>query len=119
MCPCDDHDLCASSDRPFFEEKFGINKQLATKICVLAFENDIAKLTLEIAQPRILELVKDQRVTFPDMLGTIGEQINHWKSIFLHMHGTHRTRRGRRLDFGYQREFQHHMNSHGVGFQKI
>ena len=75
MCPCDDHNLCASSDRPSFEEKFGINKQLATKICELAFENDIAKLTLEIAQPKVVELVKDIKVTFPDMLGTIGEKI--------------------------------------------
>ena len=32
---------------------------------------------------------------------------------------SHRTRRGRRLDFGYQRQFQRHMNRHGVGFQKI
>ena len=31
----------------------------------------------------------------------------------------HRNRRGRRLDFGYQREFQQNMNPHGVGFQKI
>ena len=31
----------------------------------------------------------------------------------------HRTRRGRRLNFGYQREFQQHINPHGVGFQKI
>ena len=76
MCPCDDHNLCASSDRPSFERKFGINKQLATKICELAFENDIAKLTLEIAQPRVVEIKKDIKVTFPDMLGTIGEKIN-------------------------------------------
>ena len=31
----------------------------------------------------------------------------------------HCTRRGCKLDFGSQREFQHHMNPHGVGFQKI
>ena len=37
-----------------------------------AFENDIAKLTLEIADPRMLEVVKDKRVTFADMLGTVG-----------------------------------------------
>lgn len=77
MCPCDppdEHALCAPSDRPSFEEKFGINKQLATKICELAFENDIAKLTLEIAQPKVVEIVKDVRVTFPDILGTIGEK---------------------------------------------
>ena len=35
------------------------------------------------------------------------------------MYAAHRTRRGRRLNFGYQREFQQHMNPHGVGFQKI
>ena len=62
------------SSRPFFENKFGIHKQLATKICEQAFKNDIAKLTLEIAKPRVLEVVKDIKVTFPDMLGTIGKQ---------------------------------------------
>ena len=31
----------------------------------------------------------------------------------------HRTRSVRRLDFGFQRKFQHHMKPHGVGFQKI
>ena len=71
--------ICNASDdpssRPFFEEKFGINKQLGTKICELSFKNDIAKLTLEIAKPRVLEVVKEIEVTFPDMLGTIGKQI--------------------------------------------
>ena len=76
MCPCDTHNLCSSSDRPSFEEKFGINKQLASKICELAFKNDIAKLTLEIAEPKVLEIVKDIKVTFADILGTIGEEIN-------------------------------------------
>ena len=59
---------------PFIEAKFGIHKQLATKICELAFKNDIVKLTIEIANPRVLEVVKDIRVTFSDMLGTIGKQ---------------------------------------------
>ena len=74
MCPRDDQNDCASGDRPSFEENFGINKQLATRICGFSFEYDIAKLTLEIAQPRIVEVVKDRKVTFPDMLGTIGEK---------------------------------------------
>ena len=74
MCPRDDQSDCASENRPSFEEKFGINKQLATQICRFTFEYDIAKLTLEIAQPRVVELMKDRKVTFPDMLGTIGEQ---------------------------------------------
>ena len=57
-----------------FDEDFRIQKKLATKICEFIFENDIALLTVEIAQPRILELVKDIKVTFPDMLGTIGKK---------------------------------------------
>ena len=56
-----------------FEKKFGILKEVAAKICATTFENDIAKLTLEIADPRMLEVVKDKRVTFADMLGTVGE----------------------------------------------
>ena len=58
-----------------FDTEFGIQKRLATKICEFIFDNDIALLTVEIAQPRILELVKDIKVTFPDMLGTIGKRI--------------------------------------------
>ena len=73
MCPRDDRSNCASGERPYYEEKFGINKQLATQICVSIFENDIAQLILEIAQPRVIEVQKDRRVTFPDMLGTIGK----------------------------------------------
>ena len=73
MCPREDQSNFASAERPYFEEKFGINKQLATQICVSIFKNDIAKLILEIAQPRVVEVQKDRRVTFPDMLGTIGE----------------------------------------------
>ena len=60
-------------DSGVFDEKFGIQKELATKICTTMFENDIAKLTLEIADPRMLEVVKDKRVTYADMLGTVGE----------------------------------------------
>ena len=56
-----------------FDEKFGILRELAAKICETTFENDIAKLTLEIADPRMLEVVKDKRVTFADMLGTVGK----------------------------------------------
>ena len=73
MCPSEDQSNCTSAERPYFEEKFGINKQLATQICESTFKSDIAKLILEIAQPRVVEVQKDRRVTFPDMLGTIGE----------------------------------------------
>jgi hypothetical protein len=50
----------------------GIEKGLATKICTTAFKNDIAHITLEISKPTVLEVVRDIKVTFPDMLGTVG-----------------------------------------------
>jgi hypothetical protein len=34
---------------------------------------NIAHISLEIAKPRVVEVIKDIKVTFPDMLGTIGE----------------------------------------------
>jgi hypothetical protein len=50
----------------------GLNVGEAKKICATTFKNEIAHLTLEIASPRVLEVIHDERVTFPDMLGTIG-----------------------------------------------
>jgi hypothetical protein len=50
----------------------GLNKGIAENICATMFKNDIAHMTLEIASPRVLDIVRDIKVTFPDMLGTIG-----------------------------------------------
>jgi hypothetical protein len=50
----------------------GLNVGDAEKICAATFKNEIAQLTLEIASPRVLEVIHVVRVTFPDMLGTIG-----------------------------------------------
>jgi hypothetical protein len=50
----------------------GLNVGDAEKICAATFKNEIAHLTLEIASPRVLEVIHVVRVTFPDMLGTIG-----------------------------------------------
>ena len=56
-----------------FEEVFGIQKELATHICKDMFTNSIAKMTLEFPKPKVQEIVKDKKFTFPDMLGTVGE----------------------------------------------
>jgi hypothetical protein len=50
----------------------GLNIGLADKICANIFKHEIAHMTLEIASPKVLEVVRDVKVTFPDMLGTIG-----------------------------------------------
>ena len=54
------------------DKKLGIQRELATEICKMVFQNDFAKLTLEIAEPRMLKVEKDKSVTFAGMLGTIG-----------------------------------------------
>ena len=56
-----------------YDKEMGIQKELATQICKMVFQNDIAKLTLEIAEPRMLKVEKDKSVTFAGMLGTIGK----------------------------------------------
>ena len=54
------------------EGKYGISKGLADEICKTVFENDIALLTLEMAEPRMLQVQKDKRVTPESMIGTVG-----------------------------------------------
>jgi hypothetical protein len=64
------------SDTPYvissMEVEDGLNTGTATQICTTTFKNEIAHLTLSIADPHVLEIVQDVRVTFPDKLGTIG-----------------------------------------------
>jgi hypothetical protein len=51
----------------------GLNVGTSDMICPFVFKNEIAHMTLEIANPRVLEVVRDVRVTFPGMLGTVGK----------------------------------------------
>ena len=59
------------------DKELGIQKELATEICKMVFKNEFAKLTLEIAEPRILKVEKDKSVTFAGMLGTIGKSLSY------------------------------------------
>jgi hypothetical protein len=69
------------TDAPYvissMEVEDGLNTGLAKKICSTTFKNEIAHLTLEIADPRVMEVVRDVRVTFPDMLGTVGKTLSN------------------------------------------
>ena len=42
------------------------------RVCKSAYKNSVAKLVLQIAEPNILEIKYDIRVTFPDQLAVIG-----------------------------------------------
>jgi hypothetical protein len=73
----------ALSNTPYhvtsMELEDGVNKGLMDKICESTYQNDIAHMTLEIAKPKVLEVVKDVKVTFPDALGTIGKgRVSSW-----------------------------------------
>ena len=59
-----------------FDEKFGIQEELATHICKHMFSNHIARITLEFPHPDVMEIVKDEKVTFADMVGTIGKLLS-------------------------------------------
>ena len=56
-----------------FDLDLGIQRELATRICKMIFKNDMTRLTLEIAEPRMLKVQKDRSVSFAGMLGTIGK----------------------------------------------
>ncbi len=49
-----------------------MNVHLATIICKAVFERDLALLTIEMPKSKVVEIVQDVRVTFPDILGTVG-----------------------------------------------
>ena len=68
----------------------GIQKQLATLICKMIFENDIAGLTLEIADENVLRVEKDVSVTFAEMLGTIGKSLRELQCFKLGMKQQHK-----------------------------
>jgi hypothetical protein len=55
------------------EVEDGLNVGLSKSICASTFKNDIAHMTIDIVSPRVLEVQRDVKVTFPDMLGTIGK----------------------------------------------
>jgi uncharacterized protein YutE (UPF0331/DUF86 family) len=66
----------------------GLNTGMSQKICAYTFRNEIAHMTLEIANPKVLEVVRDVKVTFPDMLGTVGKVTKKHQSPKMHNDST-------------------------------
>ena len=64
-----------------FDSDHPIPKQLATMICKMIFEKDVAGLTLEIADESVLRVEKDVSVTFAEMLGTIGKSLKELQCL--------------------------------------
>jgi hypothetical protein len=64
----------------------GLNTGMVKKICASTFRNEIAHMTLEISNPKVLEVLRDIKVTFPDMLGTVGKVTNKQLSSPMNLH---------------------------------
>ena len=65
-------DLTRDTDTSNLHDEIGIAKDLGDLVCAFTFENDIAELSLEIAQPLIQEITKDTKAKFSDKVGTVG-----------------------------------------------
>ncbi len=48
---------------------------------LIVFARDVAQLILEFGKPRVLEITKDIRVTFVDILGTVGKDSYSYLSL--------------------------------------
>ena len=72
-----------SSSKTELESRRRLNNHLTWSICDVAFRNHMAEVIVEVAKPRVMEIVKDVRVTFPDMLGTVGGTISLFTGLSL------------------------------------
>ncbi len=52
---------------------YGLEKGMVKQICETTYRNDIAHMTVEIVEPRAVQVAKDVKATFADQLGTVGE----------------------------------------------
>ena len=55
------------------------------KICRSAYKNNVAKVTLQIAEANVLQIKQDIRVTFTDKLGVIGEKMKSYCANILQL----------------------------------
>ena len=54
------------------EMAYGLPIEEAVKVCRWAYSNNVAKLTVEIAEPDVMEIKRDIKANFSDQLGVIG-----------------------------------------------
>ena len=59
-----------SSDLPTFA--YGLPLEDAKTMCKTVYKENIAKVTLEILDPKVLQIKKDVSATFTDRLGVVG-----------------------------------------------
>ena len=73
---------------------YGLPIEDAKKTCKTVYRETIAKVTLEILDPMVLQIKKDVRTTFTDRLGVVGRKregcipINQFSFLLFHQGGT-------------------------------
>ena len=54
---------------------YGLPQKQAEEICRATYKQNIAKVTLEILDPRVVRMKKDLKVTFSSQLGVFGREL--------------------------------------------
>ncbi len=55
---------------------YGLPTEEAIRVCRQRYRNDVAKLTLQISDPNVMQIRKSIRHTFADQLAIIGTQLH-------------------------------------------
>ncbi len=51
---------------------YGLRTKEALRVCRRRYRNDIARLTVQIADPDVMQIKRDVKMTFPDLVGVVG-----------------------------------------------
>ncbi len=65
--------MSAHSLSRFSNFSYGLPTEEAIRVCKEIYNMDIVKLTIQIMNPTVMEIKRDQRVTFTDQLAVIGK----------------------------------------------
>ena len=57
----------------FTNMSYGLPTAEALRVCKHRFTHDVAKLTVQISRPNVMQVVRDIKVSFTDQLAIIGE----------------------------------------------
>ena len=55
---------------------FGLPKDEAIRVCKSRFKNHLAFIQVQIMEPKVMNIVKDIKISFYDQLGVIGQYLS-------------------------------------------
>ena len=54
---------------------YGLPKRDAQKICMTMYKETIAKVTVEILEPMVMQIRKDKKTSFTEQIGVVGMKV--------------------------------------------